>query len=234
MVPSVPFCEHNPTPPGLLVVDDHELVRLGLRTLVLSLAGPTVQSLRVFEASTLEEGLLLYGQHQPDISLVLLDLQLPDAFGLAGLARFLDRFPRAPVLVLSGSNDPLMKRQAVQDGALAYLTKSGNLQEVVAYLGALNLSSAAEPRKPSPHSPADAAPEAPGGAHGRLVRTANGQVFHLTARQAQVLDWILSGRSNREIAEQTCLSEGTVKNHVSALLLLVGVRSRAQLISQLR
>jgi DNA-binding CsgD family transcriptional regulator len=68
----------------------------------------------------------------------------------------------------------------------------------------------------------------------RVVRTATGEPLQLSARQAQVLDWILAGESNRQIADLAHLSEGTVKNHVSTLLLLFGVRSRAQLISQLR
>jgi DNA-binding CsgD family transcriptional regulator len=63
---------------------------------------------------------------------------------------------------------------------------------------------------------------------------ATSPAVRLTARQAELLDWILIGKSNREIADLTHLSEGTVKNHVSTLLLLFGVRSRAQLISHLR
>ncbi len=58
--------------------------------------------------------------------------------------------------------------------------------------------------------------------------------MRLTLRQAELLDWILCGLSNREIAERAHLSEGTVKNHVSSLLLMFGVPSRSQLISQLR
>ena len=231
---SISHDERGATPPGLLLVDDHELVRLGLQTLSLSLTRNTGQSMHVFEASTLEEALRLYSQHAPAISLVLLDLHLPDAFGLTGLKRFLERFPDAHIVVLSATCDPVMKRQALQDGAHDYLTKSGNLHEVVAYIRSLN-PPAAELHKPVISRPL---PDDGGEDHGkttrRLVRASDGQVVHLTTRQAQVLDWILSGQSNREIAAQTCLSEGTVKNHVSALLLLVGVRSRAQLISLLR
>src|SRR5690606_11120429 len=69
---------------------------------------------------------------------------------------------------------------------------------------------------------------------GRVVRIASGESVHISARQAQILDWVLTGWSNRQIADQANLSEGTVKNHVSTLSLLLGARSRAQLISQLR
>jgi DNA-binding NarL/FixJ family response regulator len=86
---------------------------------------------------------------------------------------------------------------------------------------------------------APAAPDAPGLAlseagHTRVVRTVQGEGIELSARQAEVIDYLLAGHSNREIADATSLSEGTVKNLVSTLLLLFGVRSRAQLISQLR
>ncbi|MNX85986.1 Response regulator protein VraR [compost metagenome] len=56
----------------------------------------------------------------------------------------------------------------------------------------------------------------------------------LNARQVEILDWLLAGKSNKEIAQLSRLTEGTVKNHVSTLLLLFGMRSRAQLISSLR
>ena len=63
---------------------------------------------------------------------------------------------------------------------------------------------------------------------------ASGDAVQLTTRQVEVLEWILAGKANRQIAQMTGLSEGTIKNHASTLLLLFGVRSRAQLISLLR
>ena len=66
------------------------------------------------------------------------------------------------------------------------------------------------------------------------VWTTSGRSVELTPRQVEVLEWVLAGRSNRQIAEATHLSEGTIKNHVSSLLLMFGVRSRAELIAQLR
>lgn len=238
---------------GLLVVDDHELIRLGLHALAQSQAVGIGQRLPVFDAATLEEALDLYGQHADAIALVLLDLNLPDAFGLAGLVRFRERFPAAHVVVLSGANDPQLKRQALQGGARAYLSKSADLKEVVAYLRALNLSgmhcgtgalpAVAQEGGTLADTDTDTATATATATHksarendpnDRMVRTATGQSLRLTGRQAQVLDWLLAGYSNREIAERTHLSEGTIKNHVSALLLCAGVRSRAQLISLLR
>ncbi|WP_439589244.1 LuxR C-terminal-related transcriptional regulator [Hydrogenophaga sp.] len=208
----------------LLVVDDHDLLRLGLLTLVQAHATGSGRPIPVLESRTLQEALDLYREHEAQIGLVLLDLHLPDAHGLTGLTNFLKAFPQAPVVVLSGVNDPGLMRYALSRGARAYLTKSGDLKEVISYIRALGmlgspaLGSTAPPREPVL----------------RTVRNTSGETLQLTERQAQVLDCILAGESNRDIAERAQLSEGTVKNHVSALLLLFGVRSRAQLISTLR
>jgi DNA-binding NarL/FixJ family response regulator len=227
------------SPAGILVVDDHDLVRLGLHTLLQSHAASSGQEVQVFEARTLQGALAEYRKHEADIGLVLLDLQLPDAHGLSGLVSFIEHFPAARVVVLSGVNDPGLVREAKARGASAYLTKSGDLHQVVAYVRTQGLLD----RRRGVLSTAWAGPEERVGEYteeeptapvGRIVRTADGAGLQLTARQAQVLDWILAGQSNRQIAEMAHLSEGTVKNHVSTLLLLFGVRSRAQLISQLR
>ena len=226
-----------PKPTGMLVVDDHELVRLGLRTLVQSHAASSGHEVQVFEARTLQEALALYRDQQAAIDLVLLDLHLPDAYGLSGLVTFIAQFPAARVVVLSGVSDPALVREAITRGASAFLAKSGDLQHVVSYirsLGLLGQSGAAFTGEPMGNVPADDDSESAGLRIVRTMRTAAGDRLQLTARQAQVLDSILAGQSNRQIAEIAHLSEGTVKNHVSTLLLLFGLRSRAQLISQLR
>ena len=226
-----------PKPTGMLVVDDHDLVRLGLRTLVQSHAASSGHEVQVFEARTLQEALALYRDQQAAIDLVLLDLHLPDAHGLSGLVSFIAQFPAARVVVLSGVSDPALVREAMARGASAFLAKSGDLQHVVSYirsLGLLGQSGALPTREPVGNALADDDSEAAGLRIVRTMRTSAGDRLQLTARQAQVLDSILAGQSNRQIAEMAHLSEGTVKNHVSTLLLLFGLRSRAQLISQLR
>ncbi|WP_372662422.1 response regulator, partial [Hydrogenophaga sp.] len=222
---------------GLLVVDDHELLRLGLRTLVQSHAATSGQVVQVFEARGLQEALTVYSDHQAEIALVLLDLHLPDAHGLSGLTAFVARFPGARVVVLSGVNDPALVREALASGADAYLTKSGDLQDVVHYIGELGLLQLDDgPKRESDKSETSVflgndLDAQRGKATGRVLRTAMGEAVQISNRQAQVLDWILVGMSNRDIADKAFVSEGTVKNHVSALLLLFDVRSRAQLIS---
>ena len=223
------LCVEPSEPRGVLVVDDHELVRLGLYTLVESHAASSGRNIPVFETSTLQEAVSLYHAKHDQIGLVLLDLHLPDAHGLSGLTTFIGRFPAARVVVLSGNTDPAMVRDALALGASGYLAKTGGLEHVVGYIrspGPQEQASEPDGRQPT---------DSPGDATGvRIVRTCTGESVKLSNRQAQVLDWILAGQSNREIAELAHLSEGTVKNHVSTLLLMFGVRSRAQLISQLR
>jgi DNA-binding NarL/FixJ family response regulator len=219
---------------AMLVVDDHDLVRLGLRSLVQSHAASRGQEMPVFEARTVRDALAIYGNHQAAIGLVLLDLHLPDAHGLSGLASFMARFPSARVVILSGDSDPALMREAKSRGACAYLTKSGDLKQVVSYIHSLGLL---RPDKEEDFNAPDSEPPSSDDSaptYARTVRTNLGEPLQLTTRQVQVLDWILSGLSNREIADMAHLTEGTVKNHVSTLLLLFGVRSRAQLISQLR
>lgn len=207
-----------PPPRGILVVDDHDLVRLGVRALVQSQAGAS--AVDVFEADTLASAQALYAQMEPAISLVLLDLALPDTNGLSGLVAFHTRFPQARIVVLSGAADSAMADGALAHGALAFLPKSADLHEVVSFIRACGLLDIDEAAQMAPRLGSVA------------TRIASSEP--LTPRQAQVLQWVLEGKANKEIAELAHLSEGTVKNHVSTLLLLFGMRSRAQLISQLR
>lgn len=198
-----------PRPVGVLVVDDHDLIRLGLRSLI-----GARSDLRLHEARTLQQALTQFADG--GIDLVLLDLHLPDAHGLTGLTSFLRRFPRARVVILSGDSDPQTAQRALAQGALAYVPKSGDLHGVMAHLA---------PGGPPPGTPTFPGVQRP---------AANDPRPSLSPRQTEVLEWLLAGQANRDIAERLHLSEGTVKNHVSSLLLIFGVRSRAELISALR
>jgi DNA-binding NarL/FixJ family response regulator len=208
-------------PAKLLIVEDHSLMRLALSTLFTHDV-----KLAILEASTLAQALELYGAQRESIALVLLDLRLPDAHGLSGLRDFLRRFPRAPIAVLSSHNDPVLMSQARALGALAYFSKSDQFDELIRFV------QAGCPQRPDGAGAQDAAAQ-DAGKH-RIIETVDGERVRLTRRQADVLDYLLAGKSNREIAESVHLAEGTVKHRISDLLLLFNVRSRAQLISRLR
>lgn len=203
---------------GILVVDDHELVRLGLRALLLAETG----SVPVYEARSLADALHLYELHLASHFLVLLDLDLPDSQGLDTLVRFKRAFPASRVVVLSGKDSHALMQGAMALGAQAFLPKTGHLGEVLRYVRDNDLVGL--PARPLADAPAPVHEKA-------AVAELQPQ---LNARQVEILDWLLAGKSNKEIAQLSRLTEGTVKNHVSTLLLLFGMRSRAQLISSLR
>lgn len=224
--PSALGSEARGRPPrAILVVDDHDLVRLGVRALVQAQTGPSAPPIEVFEAGNLADALVLYGAAQEAIGLVLLDLALPDTQGLRGLAEFRARYPSARIVVLSGTDDASLAQGALTLGASAFLPKSADLNEVVSFIRACGLLDV---------NAAGSLPAVPRMSSGYVEQTHASAWQQLTPRQMQVLQWVLEGKANKEIAQFANLSEGTVKNHVSTILLLFGMRSRAQLISNLR
>lgn len=218
-------------PRAVLVVDDHDLFRLGVRALLQAQAADGRSALEVLEAASLAQAFQLFEQ-RGDIDLVLLDLALPDAQGLGGLVEFRQRFPQARLVVLSGIGNTSHSRGAIAQAALAlgasaFLPKSAHLQDVVAFVRACGLFGSDGPDAGRPAPPAAASRALADGLFGDAWS-------RLKPQHAQVLQLLLEGKSNKEIAQLLALTEGTVKNYVSTILLLFGVRSRAQLISALR
>lgn len=202
------------TPGGvqrLLVIDDHALVRMGVRTLV---AQQFPARYLVDDAGTLEQGLALLAQAAGRIALVLLDLQLPDAKGFAGLRILRRDHPAVPVVVLSGAQDQRIREEALHLGALAYICKSADAGAMDAWVEVLRQHAAMPAGAPVQGSAA--------------LRTAQG--LGLSPRQVQVLELLLAGLDNQAIADETGLTLGTVKNCVSSIFLGFNVRSRAELL----
>lgn len=105
-------------PRAVLVVDDHDLFRLGVRALLQAQAADGRSALEVLEAASLAQAFQLFEQ-RGDIDLVLLDLALPDAQGLGGLVEFRQRFPQARLVVLSGIGNTSHSRGAIAQAASA-------------------------------------------------------------------------------------------------------------------
>jgi DNA-binding NarL/FixJ family response regulator len=198
----------------ILVVDDHPLVREGLRQLVAGLE----DGVEVIEASRADAALQALDEH-PDLDLALLDLNLPDGDGLAVLAEFGRRAPDLPVVILSGVQDPVLMRAALDKGAAGFIPKSALSQVIVP---ALKLVLAGGVYVPPEMLGGRAIPGGMDGASGESG---------LTARQRQVLDLLVSGKSNKEIAAALQLSEPTVKAHVVAVYRALQVRTRAQAVA---
>nr|WP_145548513.1 response regulator transcription factor [Variovorax boronicumulans] len=203
----------------LLVIDDHALVRMGVRTLVMQ---QFTDVYAVEEAGTLEQGLALLAQAQGRIVLVLLDLQLPDAKGFAGLRILRRDHPGVPVVVLSGAQDLRIREEALRLGASAYISKSADAGAMDAWVEVLRQHADGTSPPPAPSAAPGAAPGA------AALRTAQG--LGLSPRQVQVLELLLAGMDNQAIATETGLTIGTVKNCVSSVFLGFNVRSRAELL----
>jgi NarL family two-component system response regulator LiaR len=207
----------------ILLVDDHELVRVGVRARYAEVGEWSIDWL---EASSLADAMRLYGEH-PGIDAVLLDLNMPDCKGLQGLRLFLQAHPNARVAVFSGTQDEFVIRQARALGAVGYVGKGAYASQMQDALLALLTPStySGEMRGATPAQTL----------FPRLPRSAIfDRVAELGPRHLEILELVLSGCTNQEIGNATGLSLGTVKNYVSSLLLALDVRSRSHLISLFR
>ncbi|MET0208174.1 MAG: response regulator transcription factor [Burkholderiaceae bacterium] len=203
----------------VLLVDDHELVRAGIRTLYQTLDEVSIDWV---EASSLQEGLQAYA-NDASFDAVLLDLNLGDCKGLQGLRQFMEVNPDARVVVFSGTQDEFVVRQARALGAVGYLPKGALMAEMRGTLRALLCDSprqrGGQPTSLFPRFPSSAMYD---------------RVAELGPRHLEILELVLSGCSNQEISNSTQLSLGTVKNYVSSLLLALDVKSRSHMISLFR
>lgn len=197
---------------SLLVVDDHLMTRAGLRALVQN--GP-LADVCWMEAGTLAEALDCYRRQLPPPDLVLLDLKLPDSLGLNGLRRFLAQHPDARIAVFSATEDRYIVQQALAMGAVGFVPKTINAEGVRAQIARLLEGESDAP------DPATCGPDGP-------------DTSGLTATQLDVLELVLGGLSNQQIATELGLALGTVKNAVSSIMLKFGVQSRQHLVSLFR
>lgn len=199
------------SPIRVLIVDDHEIVREGLETL---LAEETSISV-VGQASNGIEAFALAADLQPEV--ILMDLMMPELDGIEATRRIRGAGLSAQILVLTSFADDQKVREAIEAGAIGYLLKD------VLKADLLRAILAAAQGKPTLH------PEA----QSYLMRQVSAPVAplsksNLTERELDVLRLIASGQSNKEIAVTLHLTEGTIKGYVSAILAKLGVADRTQ------
>jgi DNA-binding NarL/FixJ family response regulator len=200
----------------VLIVDDHPVVRSGLRVLLDVHDGIEVAG----EAADGEEALALAAALEPDV--ILLDLKLPGLDGVAVLTELRARGIGARVLVLTSANDPAQVSRAVQAGASGFLYKDVDPDALIRAIRAVNDGNLLlAPDAAGPLLAAHAARTAP-------AAQPRGGLNALTLREREVLDQLARGRSNREIARELHVSEKTVKTHVSSVLAKLGVQDRTQ------
>ncbi len=214
---------------NVLLVDDHHMMRMGLIALAKASSRFNIHWL---EASNLNDAMALY-REQPGIDFVMLDLNLPDSQGLQGVQRFIGEFPQARLAVFSATEDTFVVNQALALGATGFIPKSAaadaTLRSVEAHLEHVRPSLAQGETLTKAHSAAifETAKLAAKTTHSTLTDA-------LTPTQLKVLELVLAGMSNQEIASATKLALGTVKNTVSSTMLALDVRSRSHLISMFR
>lgn len=191
----------------ILVVDDHALIREGLRQVLRGLE----EDVEVLDAGSCARAFEL-AQQEPELDLVLLDYHLPDMSGLEALDIFARQHPALPIIVISGSVNPRIMQQVMNKGAAAFLTKSGMSDELLSVTRLVLAGGVHMPAHPLPLAEEGAGPPPP----------------LLTPRQEEVLQLLLDGYTNKEIGRMLYLSEETVKNHVSSILRCFGVTTRTQ------
>jgi NarL family two-component system response regulator LiaR len=204
----------TPEPDALtvLIVDDHELVRQGVRAFLDAQADLHV----VGEASSGKEALLLARELVPDV--VLMDLLMPGLDGVEATRRLKETSPRSQVVVLTSHHDDAHVFPALRAGALSYVLKSIGPEELA---GTVRRAAHGEPTL----HPRVAL---------RLMRDVRGEEggpdasAELTPREMEVLKLIAEGLANADIAERLGVAEKTVKGHVSNVLSKLHLADRTQ------
>lgn len=195
----------------LLIADDHEVVRSGLKSL---LNGTDIQI--IAEASNGEEAMRLVERHKPDV--VLLDIRMTNSDGLNALGRMKLNWPDLPVLMLSTYDNPTYIARAVALGASGYLLKGIGREALLAAIRRVSGGGDAWTREELRRvTGALATPRVSGDVEAPL-----------TQRESEVLHQLAFGLTNKEIAQALGISYETVKEHVQHVLRKIGVSDRTQ------
>jgi two-component system response regulator NreC len=204
--------------PTVMLVDDHAVVRAGIRMLLESQANVTV----VAEASSAEEALEISMDRDPDV--IVTDLSMGGLRGASVVEAFVDRFPSAVIMVLSVVDSPADVRRAMDAGAKGYMLKGAAASELPDAVGRI--------LRGEPYvQPALGALLA---GHGTKAAVHADPATALTEREREVLRLLALGHTNPEIATLLFLSPRTVESHRANIQRKLGVRSRADLVRAAR
>lgn len=198
----------------VLIVDDHPLFRAALKDAVGAVC-TDCQFLEADSVASLFETL----ERNPHADLLLLDLNLPGAYGFCALAHLRGSHPELPVIVVSASDDPRTVRQALAFGAQGFISKSADAGHIGRSVQALLRGEDI----PMTGLNGGEAPEVGGAALDLAQRFAQ-----LTAQQFRVFGMLCAGKLNKQIAHELNVAEATVKAHMTAILRKLGAANRTQ------
>jgi RNA polymerase sigma factor (sigma-70 family) len=194
----------------LLLVEDQTLMRQGLKTILDLEPGLRV----VGEAAEGESGVQLALELKPDV--VLMDVQMPGVNGVQATAELVRQWPQAKVIILTTFDRDDFVYQGVRAGALGYLLKDTPAERLVETIRRVHAGEVF------------IQPEIASRALREMMRPTEQTLEPLSDREREVLVLLAQGASNKEIAEQLTITEGTVKNHVSNILGKLQVENRTQ------
>ncbi|MCK1711345.1 MULTISPECIES: response regulator transcription factor [unclassified Bradyrhizobium] len=200
----------------VLIVDDHALIREALHAVLKQLKREAV----VFEASNGQQAMRIVEEH-PDVSLILLDINLPDRDGFSVLRELRDHYATIAVVILSSSDDQDTVKRAFKLGALGFIPKTTE-REVI--LNAIKLVFSGGVYIPSEILEETTSPQLTTKPATRDSLKSLG----LTDRQMEVLALLMKGRSNKSIAKILNVAVPTVKNHITVVLKALNVTSRTE------
>ncbi len=198
----------------ILLVDDHEVVRLGLKALLDRHPHFEV----VGEAASAREAIELVGTLQPAV--VVMDIRLPGTSGIEACEEIVQRFPDTKVLMLTSYAEDEMLFSAIRAGASGYVLKQIGGEELVRALEAVGRGEALLDPAVTQRVFQEVR---------KAVKEEEASAFsHLSQQEKHVLLLVSEGKTNREIAKALFLGEGTVRNYVSSILSKLGVNNRAE------
>ncbi len=198
----------------ILIVDDHEVVRLGLRAMLSNY--PTFSV--IGEASNAKEAILQVAKYKPDI--VLMDIRLPGTSGTTACEEITEKYPDTKVIMLTSYAEDEMLFSAIKAGASGYVLKQINADDLIKSINAVVRGEASL----DPAVTQRVFQEVK-----RAVREEEASAFSTLSEQEKlVLNLVSEGKTNREIAHQLYLGEGTVRNYVSSILSKLNVSNRAE------
>jgi two-component system response regulator NreC len=198
----------------LVLVDDHAVVRAGLRMLLESEGGMEV----VDEASTLADAVFKMRRHKPDV--LLLDIRLPDGDGVASLERLMSEAPGCRVLILSMEDDPHHVRQAFEKGASGYLLKEAAEADLITAVREVARGGRyLHPELGARVMQAD------------VIERRQAEDDPLSDREREVLRLLALGHTNQEIAKMLYISVRTAETHRAHIMQKLRLGSRAELVA---